>query len=126
MSYRRRFIDYIDLSLNGRSSRLLVVSNGDRTQRKNILSRSTKQSLPLETSLIIRHHQKPKDRLTSYKVAMLLQTDIQIQSPGDAQLLDNLPIPDLRDAYVKSKVIVVAVAPSDWRHTHHSARRSVR
>lgn len=50
---------------------------------------------------------------------MPLKKDIQIQSPMHAQLVDNLPMPDLRDADVKIKVIVVAISPSDWRHTHH-------
>ena len=55
---------------------------------------------------------------------MLLQIDIQIQNPGDAQLVDNLPIPDFPDAYVKIKVIVMAVAPLDWQQTHRSATKN--
>lgn len=47
---------------------------------------------------------------------MLMQKIVQIQGPGDVQLVNEFPILDLHNGYIKIKSISFAVNPSNWRH----------
>lgn len=45
--------------------------------------------------------------------ATLTQRGIQIQGPGEAKLVSDLPIPKLRDDHILVKVVAVALNPTD-------------
>lgn len=44
----------------------------------------------------------------------LTQRGIQIQGPGEAKLVSDLPIPKLRDDHILVKVVAVALNPTDF------------
>lgn len=54
---------------------------------------------------------------------MATQRGIQVQSPGQASLVSNLPIPKLRDDCLIVKVAAVAVNPTDWKHIDFLAEK---
>lgn len=50
--------------------------------------------------------------------ATLTQRGIQIQGPGEAKLVSDLPIPKLRDDHILVKVVAVALNPTDFASIH--------
>lgn len=49
---------------------------------------------------------------------MSVQKAIQVEGPGKAQLVNNRPIPRLRDDYILVKTAAVALNPTDWKHIY--------
>ncbi|KAH7408069.1 chaperonin 10-like protein [Cadophora sp. MPI-SDFR-AT-0126] len=47
---------------------------------------------------------------------MSTQKAIQIKGPGDAELVTNAQVPELRDDYIIVKTAAVALNPTDWKH----------
>ncbi|KZF20177.1 oxidoreductase-like protein [Xylona heveae TC161] len=47
---------------------------------------------------------------------MSTQSAIQIESTGVAKLVQNAPVPTLRDDYILVKTAAVALNPTDWKH----------
>lgn len=46
---------------------------------------------------------------------MATQRGLQVQGPGSAKVVSDLPIPKLRDDHIIVKVAAVALNPTDWK-----------
>lgn len=54
----------------------------------------------------------------------VLQRAVAIVKPGVAALVNNRPVPTLRDGYLLVKTVAVAVNPTDWKHIDHLVKEA--
>ncbi len=54
----------------------------------------------------------------------VLQRAVTIVKPGVAALVNNRPMPTLREGYLLVKTVAVAVNPTDWKHIDHFVKEA--